>query len=309
MEFEKYHKIKVLGDEDNKGIFDDLNDEIIIEEKMDGGNFRFAIINDELVMGSHSRVLDEDNPNSKFFKRCIEFIKLKITEKDLLNLKKNYSNMIFYGECMVKHTFDYDWEKIPPYLGFDIKLFSDQTKYIEYDKKVEIFKTLGLPVVPLIKRIKAKDMVKITDDNIPNSAYANPKDDNWKQAEGIVIKNYKRQLFSKYVREKFKEQNKTTFGMPKKWARTESDEALVVATYCTNARIEKIIFKLLEENNKLEMPLMQHLPKRVTNDIFEEHWREICLSNWSVNFKGIRKKITARCLAVLKQMIVNSALK
>ena len=37
--FERYHKIKVLGDEDNKGIFDDPEDEIIIEEKIDGGNF------------------------------------------------------------------------------------------------------------------------------------------------------------------------------------------------------------------------------------------------------------------------------
>ena len=43
MTFHKYHKIKLLGNEDNQGILSDPDDDIIIEEKMDGGNFRFMI--------------------------------------------------------------------------------------------------------------------------------------------------------------------------------------------------------------------------------------------------------------------------
>ena len=69
-----------------------------------------------------------------------------------------------------------------------------------------------------------------------------------------------------------------------------------------------MIFKLVDEGNKLDLPMMALLPKLVTQDIYEEHWKEICLSNWSVDFKQIKKQIASRCLNVLKRMIVNNVL-
>ena len=306
MNFEKYHKIKILGDEDNKDLLSNPEDEIIIEEKVDGGNFRFMWDKEQgWIMGSRSLVLDKDNKNTDFFKRCIEHVKAVLKDK------KPKENLIFYGECMVHHSMHYDWEKIPPYLGFDIKKLTEGTsEYIDYNSKVKMFTELGLDVVPLVKKCKAKDVKKLTDESIPVSAYPSPSaKDKDKQAEGIVLKNYRTQQMAKYVREKFKEVNREMFGKSKKFARQEGDEELIVATYCTNARIEKIIFKLIEEGVKLEMKMMEVMPKRVLADIYEEHWREICFSNWSVNFRGIRKKMTSRCLKVLQQMIVNSGLK
>ena len=43
MEFHKYTKIRILGNIENKDIFSDPEDEIIIVEKIDGANFRFYI--------------------------------------------------------------------------------------------------------------------------------------------------------------------------------------------------------------------------------------------------------------------------
>lgn len=56
------------------------------------------------------------------------------------------------------------------------------------------------------------------------------------------------------------------------------------------------------------MPLMHHLPKRVTEDIWEEHWKDLIHSNYTINFRSVRKAVSKRCFNVLKQVIVNSAL-
>ena len=142
---------------------------------------------------------------------------------------------------------------------------------------------------------------------VPKSKYASPSAED-QQAEGIVIKNYSRQLFAKYVREKFKEKNKEMFGDSKKCARQKGDEELLVATYCTNARIDKMVFKLLNDGKKLGMELMHDLPHEITKDIYEENWHEICCSNWIIDFRSVRKKISKRCLAVLRQILVNNSL-
>jgi len=91
MDFERYHKIHIIGDEDNEGIFDNSEDEIIIEEKMDGANFRFMIKDGVVIFGSRTRELDEDNKNTKNFKRCIEYVREKIESipREELRAKKD----------------------------------------------------------------------------------------------------------------------------------------------------------------------------------------------------------------------------
>ena len=304
--FHKYLKIKILGNEENEGI---LDGELVITEKMDGANTRTMFKDDNIIFGSRTQQLTSDEGEEsnvpKNFIRGLEFV------RDKTQGKKLDGSYILYMECMVKHTMGYDWEHIPPMLGFDIMDLSTG-KYLDYDKQIEIFKKLDLPTVPLIWRGDAKDFPKFLDgkeieDCIGISAYPSPSAKD-QLAEGWVIKNYGKQLFAKIVRSKFKEKNKEVFGDSKKWARQESDEALLVATYCTNPRIDKIIFKLIDEGEKLDLPMMAKLPKMVISDIYEENWKEILNSNWTLNLKEVRKKINKRCLAALQQSIVNNAL-
>lgn len=294
MTFHKYLKIKHFGDEELNELLVNPEDDLVIQEKIDGANFRFMVVDGRIVFGSRTQSIGDSNQEiGGNWKRCVEFIKEKVNV-DLVN-----GMFIFYGECCVKHSMSYDWDKIPPYLGFDI-MNIDSGQFLPYPLVKDIFTELNLPFVPVIKECKVKDLGIITDDSVPKSAYSEC------QAEGIVIKNYSKQLFAKYVREKFKELNRETFGGAKKFA--EDDSERIALAFCTNARIEKAIFKLLHEGNKLEMRLMEELPRMVTNDIYEEHWKEICFSSWSVNFKKVRKHINNRCSHVLHQMITNNAL-
>ncbi len=87
-EFIKYHKIKRLGDDENKDIFLNPDDEIVIEEKVDGANIRILIKDGKIIFGSRTQQLTsdegEDTNIEKNFRRCVEFI--RDTLKDI-NLK------------------------------------------------------------------------------------------------------------------------------------------------------------------------------------------------------------------------------
>ncbi len=307
MEFKKYDKIKVIGHADNQDIFKNKNDEIIIQEKIDGGNMRFHITKEgNIIFGSRTQQLTsnkgEDINVEKNFRRCIEFIRKKW--EGVRDIAPNLSNYIFFGENCIKHTMNYNWEEIPPFLGFDI--YNTKTgKYLNYKDVKKIFKNLKLEMVPLIKICKVKDIKGITDKDIPESKYPSISSQD-RQAEGIVYKNYKKQLMAKYVREKFKEKNKKVFGGGKKWAKT--DDEYFVAVYCTNARIDKCIFKLIDEGKELDMSMMGDLLNMVYKDIWEENWNEIAFSKKKIDLLNLKKLISRRCLEVLKQSMVNNAL-
>jgi hypothetical protein len=300
-EFSKYPKIFLIGKEENKDIFSVPEDIIDVEEKIDGANFRFMITKEgRIIFGSHNGCLGYDDMEiGGNWKRCIEFVKTQLRGSEMLKPLTEYGGLIFYGECCVKHTINYDWGKIPSYLGFDIYRIYNGDFMNNIEKRM-LFAELNLPIVPYIKNIKAGEIKELTDNDVPKSQYYEGP------SEGIVLKNYKRQIMGKYVREQFREENKNVFGKSKKECNDDSER--LVATYCTQARMDKIIFKLVDNGEKLDMPLMHKLPEAVLEDIYTENWREICFSQWSVNFRNIKKQISHRCLEALKQVIVNSAL-
>lgn len=304
MTFHKYKKIYRLGYEDVRDIFLNPEDKIVIQEKIDGANFRFMIKDGQIIFGSRGQELteDKDHKYQKNFQRCIEFVLEVFWSNIDISEVEQFEGLIFYGECCVKHSLTYDWDKIPPYLGFDIYNCTEE-RWEDYEQTKILFKTIGLEMVPLIKETIASEVIKekIDDSYIPQSVYA-PR-----QAEGVVFKNYSKQMFAKYVTDTFKEKNKETFGGGKKLANDDSER--FVAEYCTNARIDKKIFKLIDEGNKLEMPLMKYIPKAVWEDIWEEEWKDISSKKQHImDYQRARKLINKRCLAVLIQMITNNSL-
>ena len=295
--FIEYPKIRMLGYEENKTIFDDDKDRIVVEEKFDGANTRFFVKDGKVYVGSRKVILGTTTGEEKIgrYTRAAKTFVTAIKRKE-----EKYDRMIFFGETMVKHTLDYDWDKIPPIIMFDV--YNVKTgKFLNLEEKTKIFKDLGLeqPPYKIFKSEELKQM-SINDGFVPQSKYRNG------QAEGVVFKNYNKQMFAKYVRNKFKEESKEAFGDSKKYAK--NDDERIVSIYVTNARIEKIIYKLIDEGHQLSMPLMNMLPKRVWNDVIEEEGKKILMSSYKIDFRNVRRLMAKRCLAVLKQMIVNNAL-
>lgn len=298
--FHKYDKIFAVGHEENEGIFSDPDDDIVIQEKIDGANFRFTVIESEdgipanrtLVFGSRGNQMTsdkgEDTYVQKSFMKCIAFVREAFAKAP----HRFCSGYIYYGENCIKHSYSYDWERMPIFLGFDIYDMKEK-KYLV--NAINIFEFLGLPFVPVVKYCKAKDVGEFKDSDIPKSVYSSAP------AEGIVLKNYSKQLFAKVVTKHFKEVNKEVFGSSKRVAVDDTER--LVAMYAPNARIDKCIFKLLDEGEKLDLRLMHKLPGAVSKDIFEEHALEIWGTQYTVNFGKLKKLLAKRCLKVLEMVI------
>jgi hypothetical protein len=291
LDFFKYKKIERFGDKYHMPQFlDRPEDEIYWEEKIDGANFRFYVTDERNVLfGSHNRLIDDANADSHWSK-CISFISSCLSGKDL----SQYVDMIFFGECCIPHSLQYDWAIIPPFIGYDIIC---NGIYISYEDKVKIFEELGLPVVPLLKITTAAEIQVngLIDSDVPQSVFGNVK------AEGIVLKNYRTQTFLKFVNPQFKEVNKRVFGSTD---RPKTDNEIFCKKYVTNPRIYKKVQELeYEEGLPLAMPMMQFLPKNVWNDIVMECGTEILNQNWVLDLKQCRKMVAARSKAVLEQLI------
>ena len=301
MNFIKYPKIKYLGDEEVAGLTSNPEDEIIIQEKIDGANIRVLIHNKELLFGSRNVTMDDDMESSKMWNKVVSYLKEKLKGKDLSGL----NNCILFMEYCIKHTMSYDWNVIPPILGFDIYEL-EKGAFIDFYKCKTLFNELEIDFVPVIRTIKARDLTSFTDSDVPVSVYASPSATD-RQAEGVVFKNYKTQTFAKYVRDKFKEKNKEVFGANKKYVNDDTER--LIAVYCTNPRIDKMIFYLRTESvMELNLKMMTKLPMLVLEDIIEENYKEIIISNYTIDFRKFRGLIAKRCLAVLKQVMVNSQL-
>ena len=107
----KYPKIFTLGSTETEGI---LNEIVVCESKIDGGNFRCRYLpeEDRLIFGSRNNILLENtNPNNwkaiRSYKKAFELFKDKFIP-----------DIIYYSESMQKHTFEYD--NIPDTIGYDV---------------------------------------------------------------------------------------------------------------------------------------------------------------------------------------------
>ncbi len=204
---------------------------------------------------------------------------------------------VFFGECMTKHKIDYG--QVAPFIGFAVfnKKFNIYVKNWK-----EFYETREVPVtsVTIVKNPTHDQLLEIADSktDFGNTGV---------QREGIVVKNYEKQLFSKIVNDEFREKMSTK----QKKARPDSgsdvpwnDTHEIAYTYCTPARIEKVIYKLRDEGAEIEMKLMQHLFLAVFDDIMEEEFLAISHSFKGVNFGQLKSLIGAECAKVLKQVIM-----
>ena len=304
--FKKYEKIHRLGKEENQDIF--LTRILFVQEKIDGGNFRYYFTEDgTLIFGSRTQQLTsnegEDTNIPKNFSKVVEYVRTQ-TSKLTKKQKKQLSKYIFFGEACLKHTLSYDWDNMPLFLGFDI-YDKEEEKYLYPEDCESIFNSLDLQYIqPETVTVDFFKKKYIEEKYIPKCKYP-PKTFPEQLAEGIVVKNYDKQIFAKIVREEFKEENKKIFGGTPKEAKTDDEE--MVNTYCTNYRIEKIILKELDKGKELDMKIMGDIIRNTYQDIIEEEWREILNSNWTLNFKNCRKLIANRCRYVLNNMIINNA--
>ena len=294
----KYPKIRHLGDTENASIFRTHTDEIIVQEKFDGANFRFWREGDEMCFGS--RNVAHLHPDDNAWMEQVDYLR----SIDPATLDRD---LVYVGEAIKKHSIAYNWDELPPFIGFDV-IHIDTGLPLSYSFAKEEFERLGLPFMHMVWIGSASDWLKENpEDYMEESAYRDGP------PEGIVIKNYerlnefRRPLFAKMVTAEFKEKNRAVFGPTKT---KPLDTAKVVDMYATSARIRKQAHRLIEEEGKqLGRPLMGDLIKGTIRDILEEEIVNIWLdrSIKTLDFAALGKLVPPRCLDVLDRMMADKA--
>lgn len=296
----KYVDIERIGTPENENIFHFPEDEIIVEEKVDGGNGCFYLEGGKLHICSRNRDLEAEQGNEKTFVQSRNWLKENLKGKPI------DESCYYYFEHMQKHTINYG--NIPPVIGLDIRpkvgAFGRDSVFVSREMKEYMFCQLGIPVVALKGKFKASEInEELTTKLLEKSAYYDGL------PEGIVFKNYgrmnrwNRQLFGKVVREEFREMNKATFGGIK---RDMSDTIKFVDTFCTDARIRKRILSLVnQDRHKLERSLMKYLAISVVEDMLKEEYGYITRLK-ELNIDTLKKMVAGRCLMTLDTMIVEA---
>jgi len=317
----KYRKIRRIGHSRNTDTVKNPEDELIIKEKLDGSNFRWTI-NEEgkPVFGSRRVEYKDENGEPAYkeedyekldgrFEDAIQHVQEKLDGKHPEHLN---NNLTFFGEYMVKHSLDYDWEDTPTVIGFDI-YDSKKEEYLDHDEAKEIFKILGIATAPVLQRTTVEEFDP-ENYEIPDSNYRDGK------MEGVVIINTDQEednrsgfnTRGKMVTDEFKEKHKKSTGARQSVEAIKGHEK-IISKYCTDGRIRKHIGKMRDEGRDLGKELMgsqegsEGLPVRVAVDIMEEEADEIVRRNDEMNWKNYRSLVANRCLQVIEEEMQKAA--
>ncbi|MFA5407002.1 MAG: RNA ligase family protein [Candidatus Nanoarchaeia archaeon] len=303
-EFIKYPSIYRLGKDEVRDLLAYNEDTIIIEEKVDGGNFSFFMENETLHECSRNRDLTQEGDEKTFIGKRVwlrEHLAQLSNQGVLLN-----PDYLYYAECMDKHTLHYS--KAPHFIGLDIRVKHSMKEegpglFLGVEAKTNEFKRIGIETTPIIWQGNSGELKKLDLEKlVPMSHFGEI------QSEGICIKNYNRmapgthhQLFAKIVREEFKECNKAVFGGVHD---KDTDTNKIVAEFITPARIRKESLKLINEGGlKLDLTLMSKLPSNVIKDVLKEEFNGIFERYKFIDFSLMKKLVSKVCLHELNLML------
>jgi len=259
-----YSKVYQIG---HKVIKDIFNDEILIEEKIDGSQFSFGVIEGELRARSNNKQLILEAPDN-MFKKAVDIV------RELEPLL--HPGWTYRGEYLQKpkhNTLAY--ERIPKnnIIGFDI-MREGQEDYLTYDEKLVEFERIGLEIVPIIYQGKVDSLAMFNEFLEHTSILGGQK------IEGVVVKNYhlitddKKVAMGKYVSEAFKEVHNEDW---KKRNPSRTDIVLqIIDKYKSEARWNKAIQHVRENGILDESPKdIGKLIQEVSEDIITECQDEI----------------------------------
>lgn len=293
-DFPKYPKIKRLGHKETKGIWDGT---VVVEEKIDGANFRF-MYDPELGLRWGTRNVDYTTVNPrdwpKRFEKQYEWV------QEQAEAVAKFPGYVFYAEAIIPHSIQYDWKKFPaPLIGFDV-YDVENNEWIPYPENRELFKRIGLPFVPVVDVLKGKPSLEKFEELVPKSQFYDGI------AEGVVLKNYDNGVFAKILSEKFVEVNRSIFGKSKKEIKDETEKWFEYLF--SPRRIEKTIERLVDEGYELDMALMRDLLYAVMKDAMEEEGFEFISRANAVDIRKMRKMLSKRCQNILQRKIAETSL-
>lgn len=284
----KYMSVVRLGHKTTENVLQP-GDPIIIQEKLDGANGSFKLEEGEIVAFSRNERLTEQNNLQGFYEWT-----------QTLDANQLRSDVVYFGEWLTKHKINYG-DLTKQFFLFDLYDI-EKENYIHFTEVKKEAERLGLNLIPVFYEGEYQSLEHL-ESFIGQTALS------VKKGEGIVVKNvdyqdvYGKQLFVKLVIDAFKEVQRIKKTRDPNF---QSAEIEAVQSVLTRARVEKWVYKLIDEGvlqanfgmQDMAMILKQITP-RIVDDIVQEEGEQIA----SFDLKEIRKVIGKQLPLLIKEVI------
>jgi hypothetical protein len=270
---------------------------VVVEEKVDGSQFSFGIIDGELQCRSKGKDQDVDGGADKMFQGAVEYVKTQAL----------VPGWTYRGELFTKpkhNTLCYS--RVP---NNGVVLFDIDTKletYLSQEELEQEAAAIGLEAIPTLKTGEVKDYQEL------HSFLERESFLGGTTIEGVVIKAYGRYgedgktLMGKYVSEAFKEKHQKSWKLSNP---TNKDViALLGEELRTEARWEKAIQHLRERGELLNEPKdIGPLLKEINIDVREEEGDYIKQKLFDYAWKHLSRTFTAGFPQWYKDKLAQSA--
>lgn len=290
-----YPSIYAIG---HKAIADIFKSEVLVEEKIDGSQFSFGVIDGELQCRSKNKQIILDAPE-KMFGQAID-VALYLAKF----LTPNWVYRCEYLEKPKHNTLAYS--RVPEQYLILYDINTGLEEYMSPVEKASYARALGLETVPLLYQGIVSDFEMFKGFLERESILGGCK------IEGVVVKNYalftqeKKVALGKYVSEDFKEKHTKQWGESNP---SQGDFVLKLANqYRTKARWRKAIQHLREQglldNSPKDIGL---IIKEVGQDILKEEESEIKDALFQHFWKQMNRTITIGLPDWYKQELAKTA--
>ena len=226
-------------------------------EKVDGALLRFQLQPSGLIrFGDRNHVYDDPDNIPAPYQHAVRHVREHLERDALRSAVDDVEDVVFFGEATHHHTIEYDWERTPSFLGFDV--WSATAGAFRPPDAVEgIFEGIGLEPVNAVERELHTRDFDPDSYTIPQSAwYDGP-------AVGVVIRN-KRGDRAKLLHPDFQDVDTTVS--------VDSSAEELAAAYATRRRFETIV-GILEDRG--QPVTFETLYERVLEDIVREKHNQL----------------------------------
>ena len=284
--FVAYPKIHRLGVEENEGI---LDNEVFVQEKVDGANTSIWFEDGVLKMGSRTRELEDG------FNGFCEYVR---QHEGIRKFFERYPKTRMYGEWLVRHTIAYNKTAYRQFYLFDV-----QTPSGEYwtTREVELVaESFGIRYPTIFA------YGKLTEEEIREHVGKTAIGD---KGEGVVIKRagfvnkFGNHCYAKIVTQAFNEDNALVFGGNNKHSETYW-EMFVVNKYCTLPRVQKVMNKLqpiIEE--RLDFKHTTRIAGTCYHDMITEECWEIASKVPILDYRQLKKLASKKFIQIYHDLL------
>ena len=252
-----------------------------ILEKVDGANVRFQLRESGRIrFGDRNRVYQDGAAVPGPYQHAVRHVRTHLDREALRAAVDDVEDVVFFAEAMHRHTIEYDWDRTPSVLGFDI-WSADDDAFRPPGAVNRIFERLGLQPVNAVEReLSARDFDPDSY-TIPESAwYDGP-------AEGVVVRN-KRGQRAKLLHPKFQEVEDT---IP-----VDASAEELAAKYATERRFEKLVGTFADRGQAVSFDALYD---RVIEDILREEHKRLYHGSQEIDLSTFRSEVAARTQAFL----------